>query len=365
MSTARILNVDDHDAGRYARTRFLTRAGFSVEEASTGEQALRAVRERSPDLVLLDINLPDIDGFEVCRQIKDDPETSRVPVVFHSAARLADLDVVAGLEHGGDNYLREPVDPAVLVATVRALLRVKQIEDSLIRSNEQLRRFAFVVSHEMQEPLRMVKSYTQLLSQRYGAQLNAEANEFMQVTVAGVNRLEKFIQDMLAYSQAAEAEIDLKSISCQTAVDWALMELQRPIAESGASITAGPLPVVMGDATRLSQVFTNLIGNAIKYKAPDTAPVIRIEAREDRKEHIICVRDNGIGIDRKYFENIFVLFKRLHGRERSGSGVGLAICKEIIERHGGRIWVEPAPGSGSSFYFTLPKAPPESGTSIS
>src|SRR3954452_15678224 len=151
MKTARILNVDDHDAGRYARTRILTRAGFLVEEASTGEQALLAVRERPPDLVLLDINLPDIDGFEICRQIKNNPETERVPVMFLSAARLADLDVVASLEHGGDNYLREPIEPAVLIATVRALLRVKDVEEELIRSNEQLRQFAFVVSHELQE----------------------------------------------------------------------------------------------------------------------------------------------------------------------------------------------------------------------
>ena len=197
MTNARILNVDDHDAGRYARTRFLSRAGFVVDEAATGEQALAYLRDNRPDLVLLDINLPDIDGFEVCRRIKSDPDTSRLPVIFLSASRLADLDVVTGLEHGGDNYLREPVDSSVLVAMVRAVLRVKEAEEALVRSNEQLRRFAFVVSHELQEPLRMVKSYTQLLAQRYKDNLGAEANEFMQYTVTGVNRMEKFIHDML------------------------------------------------------------------------------------------------------------------------------------------------------------------------
>src|SRR5687768_10172984 len=201
LTNAKILNVDDHDAGRYARTRFLTRAGFLVDGARTGEQALTAIRENVPDLVLLDINLPDIDGFEVCRRIKAEPDTARIPVVFLSAARLADLDVVAGLEHGGDNYLREPVDPAVLVATVRALLREKDVQEALVRSNEQLRRFAFVVSHELQEPLRMVKSYTQLIAQRFKDNLDAEAGDYVQFTVAGVNRMEKFIHDMLAYSQ--------------------------------------------------------------------------------------------------------------------------------------------------------------------
>jgi two-component system sensor histidine kinase/response regulator len=355
MKTARILNVDDHDAGRYARTRILTRAGFLVEEASTGEQALSAVRERPPDLVLLDINLPDIDGFEICRQIKNNPETERVPVMFLSAARLADLDVVAGLEHGGDNYLREPVEPAVLIATVRALLRVKDVEEELIRSNEQLRQFAFIVSHELQEPLRMVKSYTQLLSQRYKDQLGDEANDFMQVTVNGVSRMEKFISDMLSYAQAVEAEIDMKVVACQTAVDWAMLELQGAIDESGASVTRDELPFVIGDPMRLSQVFRNLIGNAIKYRG-DQPPVIHIGCEEAQDEYVISVRDNGMGIEAKYFNNIFVLFKRLHGRERSGSGVGLAVCKEIVERHGGRIWVESTVGRGSTFWFTLPKS---------
>ena len=354
MTNARILNVDDHDAGRYARTRFLSRAGFVVDEAATGEQALAYLRDNRPDLVLLDINLPDMDGFEICRRIKSDPDTSRLPVIFLSASRLADLDVVTGLEHGGDNYLREPIDSSVLVAMVRAVLRVKEAEEALVRSNEQLRRFAFVVSHELQEPLRMVKSYTQLLAQRYKDNLGDEANEFMQYTITGVNRMEKFIHDMLSYSQASEGGLELKPFPCRLAVDWALLELQPVIDETHATISSDELPVVFGDPMRLAQVFKNLIGNAIKYRGERPAS-IHIGSTEQSAEHTICIRDEGIGIDPKYFDNIFVLFKRLHGRELAGSGVGLAICKQIVEHHGGRIWVESKPGQGSSFCFTLPK----------
>lgn len=354
MTNARILNVDDHDAGRYAITRSLSRAGFEVEEAATGEEALRMVSVRRPDIVLLDVNLPDIDGFEVCRRIKNDPESSRLPVIFLSASRLEDLDVAAGLNHGGDHYLREPIDPTILVATVRALLRVKEAEDALIRSNEQLRRFAFVVSHELQEPLRMVKSYTQLLSQRHKSVFDAEASEFIHYTITGVNRMEKFIHDMLSYSQAAEAEVELKEFASRTALDWALMELGPAISESHTTVHIEELPTVIGDASRLSQVFKNLIGNAIKYRA-DRPPVIRVSAVETAGEHIFSIQDNGIGIDSRYFDNIFVLFKRLHGQDRSGSGVGLAVCKEIIERHSGRIWVSSDEGQGSNFYFSLPK----------
>jgi signal transduction histidine kinase len=358
LTNARILNVDDHDAGRYARTRFLSRAGFSVDEAATGEEALSMVRDRRPDLVLLDINLPDIDGFEICRRIKSDPDTSRLPVIFLSASRLADMDVVEGLEHGGDNYLREPIDPSVLVAMVRSVLRAKSAEDALVRSNEQLRRFAFVVSHELQEPLRMVKSYTQLLAQRYKDAVGEQAHEFVHYTVSGVDRMEKFIHDMLSYSQAAESAFEMKPFPSRTALDWALLELQPAIQESAASITFDELPLVFGDPMRLSQVFKNLIGNAIKYRSAEE-PVINISCTEQGSEYTFCVCDNGIGIDPQYFTNVFTLFRRLHGRELSGSGVGLAICKEIVEHHGGRIWVESKPGAGSQFCFTLPKVSSE------
>lgn len=355
---AKILNVDDHEAGRYATSRYLSRAGFTVLEASLGEEALRMVRDEKPDLVLLDINLPDTNGIEVCRRLKKSEDTSRVPVILISATSIDDSDVVAGLETGADNYLREPVEPSVLVATVRALLRVREAEDALVRSNAQLRRFAYIVSHELQEPLRMVKSYTQLLASRYAGQFDEDADEFIGYTVQGVTRMEAFIRDMLSYSQAAEGGLDLKPNSCQMVLDWSLMELEAALKESGAEITHAELPIVVCDPMRLSTVFKNLIGNAIKYRG-EGPPRIHVSARDEGALWRVSVKDNGIGIDPKYAESIFGLFKRLHGRELSGSGVGLAICKEIVEHHGGRIWVEVTEGPGSIFHFTVPKPRPE------
>ena len=353
---AKILVVDDHDAGRYAKQRLLARAQFIVVEAATGAEALRVARSEKPHLLLLDINLPDITGLQVCQELRSEEATARVPVIFTSAARLADDDVVRGLDAGGDNYLREPVDPTVLVATVRALLRAREAEEALLRSNEQLRRFAFVVSHELQEPLRMVKSYTQLLASRYRGRFDKDADEFIQHTVAGVTRMEEFIRDTLSYSQAAEGGLDLRSLPCKNVVDWALIELEAAILESRAVVLVDDLPTVHCDATRVAQVFKNLIGNAIKYRGSD-APSVRVSAADHGDMWRIAIADNGIGIDSKYANTIFGLFKRLHGRDRAGSGVGLAICKEIIEQHGGRVWVESQPGRGSTFYFTLPKPP--------
>lgn len=350
----KILNVDDHDPGRYARTRYLTRAGFEVLEAANGNEALRLSAERKPDLVLLDINLPDINGFEVCERMKAAPETSRIPVILLSATRRADVDVVTGLDTGADNYLREPIDPTVLVATVKALLRVRQAEEALARSNAQLRQFAYVVSHELQEPLRMVKSYSQMLASRYSGKLDPDADEFISYTVQGVSRMEWFIRDMLSYSQAAEGKLELKANSCQMVLDWSLLELEAAMKESGATITYDKLPVVLCDPMRLSTVFKNLIANAIKYRS-ERPPAIHVSAIEQGGMWRVSVSDNGMGIDPKYAESIFGLFKRLHGRERSGSGVGLAICKEIVEHHGGEIWVESSVGEGSTFHFTVPK----------
>jgi signal transduction histidine kinase len=351
---ATILNVDDNEIGRYARTRFLTCAGFSVVEAGDGASAFLLARDRKPDLVLLDINLPDVSGLEVCRKLRTDPETERIPVVFLTASRLGDPDVVLGLEAGGDNYLREPVDPAVLVATVRALLRAREAEEELARSNEQLRRFAFVVSHELQEPLRMVKSYTQLLQRRFAGHVEPSAGEYVANVIDGVERMERFIRDMLSYSQSVEGDLDIRETDLRAPVDMALMELDHSIRETGASVHCEPLPVVPVDALRMSQVFRNLIGNAIKYRS-EVPPEIIISSTDAAADYLISVRDNGIGIDPRYADSIFILFKRLHGRDKAGTGVGLSVCKEIVEHHGGRIWVESQPGQGSTFRFTLPK----------
>lgn len=350
---ATILNVDDNEIGRYARTRFLMRAGFTVLEAANGRAAVHLARERKPDLILLDMNLPDTNGLDVCRQIKTDPGTERIPVIFVSATSLADPDIVLGLESGGDNYLREPVDPAVLVATIKALLRVRQAEEELARSNEQLRHFAFVVSHELQEPLRMVKSYTQLLERRYQDQLDATGLGYISFAVDGVVRMERFIHDMLSYSHSVEGGLEMQPTNLRASVDMALVELNETIREAKASVTTDALPIVTIDALRMSQVFRNLIGNAIKYRSA-ALPEVHISAAPHDDYHVISVQDNGIGIDPAYADSVFVLFKRLHGRDMPGTGVGLSVCKDIVEHHGGRIWVESQPGHGSKFLFTIP-----------
>jgi PAS domain S-box-containing protein len=231
-----------------------------------------------------------------------------------------------------------------------------QMVRELKRSNEELQQFAYVASHDLQEPLRMVASYTQLLAKRYKGRLDSDADEFITYAVDGSNRMQGMIQDLLAYSRVGTNGKTLREISSVKALKEALTNLRATIEESGAIVTHDSLPAITTDDTQLTQVFQNLVGNAIKYHGAELPHVHVSAAKTGGNEWIFSVRDNGLGIDPQYFERIFILFQRLHGRiEFKGNGMGLAICKKILERLGGRIWVESQLEKGSTFHFALPE----------
>jgi len=230
---------------------------------------------------------------------------------------------------------------------------LEELNRELARSNENLEQFAYVASHDLQEPLRMVSSYMQLLSKRYQGKLDSDADEFIAFAVDGATRMQNLINDLLTYSRAGRHDSPLTSISCTEVLEKALTNLQVAIGESGAIITHERLPVVKADPIQLVLVFQNLLGNAIKFHG-SAPPRIHIESQREGDEWIFSVRDNGIGLDPQFAERIFLIFQRLHDRSSyPGTGIGLAICKRIIQRHNGRIWVESQPGKGSTFYFTL------------
>jgi PAS domain S-box-containing protein len=235
-----------------------------------------------------------------------------------------------------------------------AELRLLEAVEELNRSNEELGQFAYIASHDLQEPLRMVASYTQLLSRRYKGQLDTDADEFIAFAVDGASRMQRLIEDLLAYSRVGTKGQDLLETSSEEALQQALLNLRGAIEESGALVTHDPLPVVLADETQLIQLFQNLVGNAIKYQTPGVPRIHVSAARDGGKKWIFSVRDNGLGIDPQYFDKIFGVFQRLHQRDEfAGTGIGLAICKKIVERHGGSISVESQPGQGSTFRFAL------------
>jgi PAS domain S-box-containing protein len=256
----------------------------------------------------------------------------------------------------------ESAEGTLVTAAIRDITERKESDEHLAktveelkRSNDDLQQFAYVSSHDLQEPLRMVSSYTQLLAKRYKGRLDSDADEFITFAVDGCNRMQGLIQDLLAYSRAGTNERKLREVPSENALQKALINLRAAIKQSGAVVTHDALPAVTTDETQLTQVFQNLVGNAIKYRRAEEPRVHVSAARNDCNEWTFSVRDNGLGIDSQYFERIFVLFQRLHGRDEfEGTGIGLAVCKRIVERMGGKIWVESQPEKGSTFYFALP-----------
>ena len=224
----------------------------------------------------------------------------------------------------------------------------------LKRSNTDLQQFAYVASHDLQEPLRMVASYTQLLEKRYKDKLDKDAKEFIQFAVDGALRMQTLINDLLSYSLVGARRKTVKPTDCHSVLDQVIANLSVTIEQNNVIITNDDLPTVMADASQMHELFKNLVSNAIKFRS-EHAPRIHISAKQDRNKWLFSVQDNGFGIDPQYKDKIFLIFQRLHSKEEyPGTGIGLAICKRIVERHGGKIWVDSNVGKGSTFYFTLP-----------
>jgi PAS domain S-box-containing protein len=275
----------------------------------------------------------------------------KIPVLFSSSILRDPAGKIQGLVCMAQD----------ITARKQAEEALKQRAADLARSNAELEQFASVASHDLQEPLRMVASYVQLLSQRYKGRLDANADEFITYAVDGVERMRALIHDLLEYSRVGMWGKPFEQTDCAEVVKRALANLQVAVESAGAVVTCDPLPPVMTDSSQLTQVFQNLIGNAMKFHG-EAPPRVHVCAKREEQAWVFSVRDNGIGIDPQYAERIFALFQRLHTTaEYPGTGIGLAICKKIVERHGGRIWVESSLGQGATFSFTIPIAHPPPG----
>lgn len=262
------------------------------------------------------------------------------------------------------NLLSDRVVEGIIV-NIRDVTRLKQAEDvanktadDLARSNQELEQFAYAASHDLQEPLRKISSYTQLLQQRYKGRFDAEADKFIGYIVDGAYRMQALIRDLLMYSRAGRGELKLEPADLEQVLAQALSNLETALQANGATVTHDPLPVVMASPSQITQVLQNLIGNAIKYHGDDP-PAVHVSAAQRSGMWRISIKDNGIGIDPKFADRVFVIFQRLHTkREYPGTGIGLAICKKMIERHGGQIWLESGgEGHGTTFSFTIPAEP--------
>jgi PAS domain S-box-containing protein len=288
------------------------------------------------------------------------------------ARRMGERGQITGLRKNGEVF---PADASIskievdgkriYTAVLRDVTERKRAEEALARqaeelarSNAELEQFAYVASHDLQEPLRMVASYTQLLARRYRGKLDEDADEFIGYAVDGVTRMQALINDLLAYSRVGTRGIATEAVDAEAVLRRVLSTLGPAMEDADAIVTHDPLPTVTVDAVQLGQIFQNVIGNAVKFRGAE-APRVHVGAARAEGEWVVSVSDNGIGIGPEYRDRIFIIFQRLHSRaEYPGTGIGLAICKKIVERHGGRIWLESEPGAGTTFFFTIPDQPP-------
>jgi light-regulated signal transduction histidine kinase (bacteriophytochrome) len=363
--TANVLLVDDDEANRDILRRQLQRIGCSVSTAEDGDTALRLAGASKYDVVLLDIVMPKMDGVATLKEMSRLGD-SAPPVIMISAVDEME-SVRKCLELGAEDYVLKPFDPIVLRSRLTAALdrarlrarereRTRALENALTQLrevNEDLQQFAFAASHDLQSPIRTVTAMSQLLARRYSGKLDADANQLIDSITSSMTRMQDLVQDLLAYSRLSSDAEKLDRFSLEEAFKLATDNLAEQIRASGAAIEHGPLPSITGRRTQFVQLFQNLVGNALTYRRPER-PRVRVVAEDKGGECVVHVADNGIGFDPAYAERIFEPFKRLHGREYPGSGIGLAICARIVRQYGGRIWANSRAGEGSVFSFTIP-----------
>jgi two-component system, sensor histidine kinase len=359
-SQSLILNVDDTDAARYAKTRILQRAGFEVIEAGSGAEALEKALSQMPDLVLLDTKLPDINGFEVCRQLKTDPHTAMVLVLQTSASYLASPDKVRALNSGADNYLFEPIEPEELVANVRALLRLGRVERELRDMDRRKDEFLAILAHELRNPLGPIRNAVELLRSLDPHVSPAQENA-RRVILRQTDHMVRLVDDLLDVSRISQGKIALRRAPVELR---GLLRTAVETAEPNVSIRKHDLAVTLpdhdiwvdGDSVRLAQIVGNLLNNAAKFTPPGGSILLAVS--EEDGSAVIRVTDNGIGIDPEHAASIFDLFAQAgHSPDRvqDGLGIGLSLVRTLVNLHGGDVQVHSrGKDKGATFEVRLP-----------
>jgi signal transduction histidine kinase len=336
---------------------------FDVKWVETLSDGLKSVALGGIDVVITDLGLSDSHGLETVRGLMS--RAPYLPIVVMTGSLAEDRGAMDALQLGAQDYLiKGQIDPLLLASTLRYAMERKRLEvdlrhsrDALARSNQELQQLTHSVSHDLQEPIRSVSVFIRLLATRCQGKLDREADECIAFALEGLDRVSHLVSDLLHYSQIGGDQKPFQSIDCELLLKRVLISLQSQIEESHAVITHDPLPTVMGEDLLLVPLFQNLIGNAIKFAKAGEAPHLHLSAIQMENDTAWCfsVKDNGIGIDALHFDKIFIIFQRLHLKDAyPGTGVGLAICKKVVEKHGGRIWVTSVPGAGSTFCFTIP-----------
>ncbi|MBT0665313.1 response regulator [Geobacter pelophilus] len=385
-----VLIVDDRPENLAALDGLLGDLGIETVRAFSGNEALRLTLKQDFSLVLLDVQMPEMDGFETAELMRSNPKTRHLPIIFVTAG-LKELQYqFKGYDAGAVDYLAKPIEPAILRSKVKVFRdlyqqrmelelhrqhlqelvdqrtaqlrkaaqeleqRVIERTDELQQVNRQLETFAYSVSHDLRAPLRHIDAFSQILMDDYADRLDEEARGVLQRIVAGCNSMGRLIDAILTLSRTARQPLNKISVNMERLARETFTQLKELYEEKDIELSISDYPECQADPILIRQVLENLIGNAMKYSSKAEAPRIELGSSRNNGGTIYYVRDNGVGFDMKYSEKLFAVFQRLHDpKEFEGTGVGLAIAQNIIQRHGGKIWAEAEPGKGATFYFLL------------
>lgn len=358
----KILIVDDRPENLMATSALLRPLGATILTAESGSDALMLVLKHSFAIVLLDVQMPVMDGFETARLMKTRPDMENVPIIFVTAISKEDHFATRAAEIGAVDYIFKPINPDILKSKVKVYLdlyrqreQILKLNATLRQSNEELERFAYVCSHDMQEPVRMMNTYAGFLEQDAGEQLDDGNRRYVTYIRDNAVRMQKMIRDILIFSRVGREEVRTEKVDCNQVLAETLREFEDIIAEKQAVIEAGPLPMMQTSPTLVRVLFQNLIGNALKFQNGVTPPEISISAHASGSMWRFEIKDNGIGIDPAFSEKVFTIFQRLHRvEEYPGTGIGLSTCKKFLRLVGGDINFTSRPGEGTTFVFTLP-----------
>ncbi len=374
LSGMKILLVDDNPANLDVLSIILEEEGYEISVAISGEMALKAVIHIAPDLILLDVMMPGIDGFETCRKLKNDATTKEIPIIFLSA-KSDSTDIVKGFQSGGLDYIIKPFNQEEVLIRVKTQLQLrdktKKLEEAeaetrlfakeLERSNQDLQEFASAASHDLKSPLRKIVNLGEFLKEECEDLLNEKGKDYILKMREMSIQLSQLIDSLLEYSQITRNPKPFEPCDLKQLIEKVVENLKIQIHESNGKILIGDLPTIYGEQFLLHQFFQNLISNALKFHRQGEPPVINIRGEStDNGFWKIMVDDNGIGFDEENTDKIFQPFKRLVSRsEYEGSGIGLATCKKIVDHHNGTITCQSQPEMGTTFIITLPEKPPQ------
>jgi two-component system, sensor histidine kinase and response regulator len=366
-----VLMVDDVEANLVALEGILRDLDCTLVRARGGNDALRELLKQEFSVMLLDVQMPEMDGYEVAKYARGDPTTRDVPIIFLTAMHNTEASMLRGYGSGAVDYLLKPLNPQVLRAKVKVFLdlwvsRQKLAAEvaahqktlaSLELANTALRHFAQAASHDLRAPLRGMRGFLDALEREIAPSLSARAREYLERSQKASRRLDSLLNALRTYA-GLQRPVSHVDVDCGQVIQHVLSDLRERIDESGARVDVGELPTLRGDPDRLYQLLLNLVANAIKFRAPEQPPIVRVSATRSARQVALCVEDNGIGIPPEHHQSVFEAFARLHDDSKyEGTGLGLAICKQIVQQHGGQLSVESEPGHGARFVATFDIVP--------